>query len=355
MLDLELIVLDEDYHELGSITSFEGIRWTRKFKEPGEYKLILLANYFDLIMAGEIFDIDGKDETGLIQVIDFDEQTKKVTVTGKFIEKLLDDRIINETQNLYDDMETVLRTLIDTFCITNRPIPLLELGDNNSIGPTIRLQTRGPTVMAKAYDIANTYDCSIKLDYKYLENKIIFSVWAGKDRTQNQTENSYAIFSENEGNVLAASYYKNKTDYKNFAYIAGEGEGDARVITTVDLREEGEELKELWVDAKDIQMEDDMTEAEYLEALQARGTEKLAEHRTIETILFEVNGNSNLIYKTDYDLGDKVTYQDDTLGVSVDLLITEVTEIYEKNQLKILLTLGDENKTEVEKIKREVL
>lgn len=355
MLDLELIVLDENYQELGSITSFEGIRWTRKFKEPGEYMLILLADYFDLIMNGAIFDIDGKDETGLIQIIDFNESTKKVTVTGKFIEKLLDDRIINETQNLYGNMESNIRNLVNTFCISNRPIPLLELGENTTLGPTIRIQTRGPTVMKKTYTIANTYDCSIKLAYQYLGNKIVFSVWKGKDRTQNQSENSFAIFSENEGNVLSASYYKNRADYKNFAYIAGEGEGDARIVTTVDLREPGEALKELWVDAKDIQMEEGMTEAEYLEALQVRGTEKLAEHRTVETISFEVNGNSNLIYKTDYDLGDKVTYQDDTLGVSVDLFITEVTEIYEKNQLKILLTLGDENKTEVEKIKQEVL
>jgi hypothetical protein len=353
---LEIIVLDKDFQELGSITSFSGIQWTRKTQGPGNYKMIILANYFDLVMSGEYLVIDGKDETGIVQVVDFDEMTKKVNLSGYFIEKKLDDRVITTTQNLYGKTEIVLRSLVTTFAITgDRAIPLLELGTNNNLGSTIRVQTRGPTLMEKAYSLANADNMSIKLKYDYEQKKLIFIPWKGKDRTQNQTENSFAIFSENEGNVLKASYYKNTTDYKNFAYIAGEGEGDARIVTTVDLREPGEALKELWVDAKDIRKETDMTDADYLAALQARGLEKLSEYRIIETISFDVNGNSNLIYKTDYDLGDKVTYQDDTLGVSVDLFITEVTEIYEKNQMQIVLTLGNENKTEIEKIKREVL
>lgn len=353
---LEIIVLDKDFQELGSITSFSGIQWTRKTQGPGNYKMIILANYFDLVMAGEYLVIDGKDETGIAQVVDFDEMTKKVNLSGYFIEKKLDDRVIDITQNLTSNVETVILSLITTFAMTGaRAIPLLTAGTNNNQGESITLQTRGDSLMEKCYSLANTYDMSIKLDYDYLQNKITPKVWKGKDRTQNQTVNSFAVFSENEGNVLKASYYKNTTDYKNFAYIAGEGEGDARIITTVDLREPGEALKELWVDAKDLRKETDMTDAGYLAALQARGLEKLSDYRSIETISFEVNGNSNLIYKTDYDLGDKVTYQDDTLGVSVDLFITEVTEIYEKNQMQIVLTLGNENKTEVEKIKREVL
>lgn len=355
---LEIIVLDKDYQELGSITSFEGIRWTRKTKEPGNYEIVILDPYFALVMAGEYLVIDGKDETGMAEIIDYDEHKKKIILTGLFIEKKLDDRAIDSEQNLSDSVENSIRSLVTTFAMTGtRAIPHLELGTNNNLGETVSLQVNGVSLMKKVYEIANTYDMSIKLKYDYLQNKLIFSVWQGKDRTQNQTENSFAVFSENEGNVLSASYYRNKSDYKNFAYVIGNDVNDIPVSVTVDLRAAGEDLKEVFIEAKDIQFNatDGMTLAEYKDLLTQRGKEKLAEYKIVENILFEVNGNSNLLYKTDYDLGDKVTYQDDKLGVSADLIITEVTEIFEKNSQKIILLLGDDNKTEIEKVKREVL
>lgn len=465
---LEIIVLDKDYQELGSITSFEGLRWSRKLKEPGNYELLILNKYLDLIFSGEHLVIDQKDETGLIGAIDYDKTKKKVKVTGRFIEQKLNDRVIAEKQDLYNYAEDVMRAVILPFCSGERVLPLLELGQNNHLGDLSQIQIiPGQTLLSKIYEIANMHNLGVKLDYDYVQNKLIFKPWKGKDRTSLQTENSLAEFTENEGNVLSVSYYQNRSDYKNFAYVEGKN-GDESIIITVDNRIGDEPLKEIWIDASDIQYTaveitipneqlaaaktayetkdaeykqiqsrikeieaqrntllkkylDDyyklseggmwveerdrplaqaydavnlplmyeyndlyaqlgpvsqtamaakanydtlkltahdtvyLDYTEYKETLRTKGKERLSEHRIIETVLFEVDGNSNLIYKEDYDLGDKVTFQDAELGISADLIITEITEIFEKNTSKILLTLGDENKTEVEKIKKGVL
>ena len=46
-------------------------------------------------------------------------------------------------------------------------------------------------------------------------------MWKGKDRTDDQTENSWAIFSDSFYNVKNAVYDRDESEYKNFAYVAG--------------------------------------------------------------------------------------------------------------------------------------
>jgi hypothetical protein len=356
---LEIIVLNKDFQELGSITSFEGIRWTRRWASPGNYEMVVSNQYFDMVMAGFYLVIDGKDETGLIEIIDYDEQRRKIVVSGLFIEKKLDSRLLDNETILTGVVESALHSMVRRFTSGDRLIPLLELDEDHGRGCQINTVITDVSLMEKLYETANYYGFGIKLIYKYIENKLVFSVWEGKNRTSNQTDNSFAVFSENEGNVLKAVYYRDETNHKNFAYVLGNPfiDGGDPVRVTVNNILDDEERREVLIKVTDAihDAEKSMTLPEYEEFLIQKGLEDLMEYQRIENILFEVNGNLNLIYKTDYDLGDKVTYQDDKLGISVDLRITEVTEIYERNQVKILLTLGDENKTEIERIRRKVL
>jgi len=349
---VELIILDENFGELGSITTFSGLQWTQKLNEPGSYKLITGEN-IDLLLAGEYIVRNDEEQLAIINLIDYDKLKKQVTASGFLFENRLNDRVIDVVQDINSNAELLMRQLITTFAVTgDKTIPYLELGTLNSLGSTIRVQTTGDELGAKLYEIAQSQDLSIRTRYDYLLNKIYFEVWQGLDRTDNQTINSLAVFSENEGNVTSVVYTKNSEDVKNFAYVAGEGEGVDRAIKEVDLTN-GEDRKELWVDARDLQ-QGDLTTAEYQEALYQRGVEKLADYNLIQSVYFDVTENSNLIYGTDYNLGDLVTFQDDELTVDVDIRITEVTEIFEKNGVTVSVILGDENKTEIEKIKRVV-
>jgi len=189
-------------------------------------------------------------------------------------------------------------------------------------------------------------------------------VWKGKDRTDDQTENSWAIFSDSFYNVKNAVYDRDESEYKNFAYVAGEGEGSARVIVEVDLRSSAdEERRELYVDARDLQStyQDDAgnehtyTADQYRALLRQRGLEKLAEYQKIETVNSDVDPNANLTYGVDFDLGDLCTYRYADVGIETTKRITEIQEVYEGSKQTLSVVFGNDQMTSITKIiQREV-
>ena len=80
-------------------------------------------------------------------------------------------------------------------------------------------------------------------------------------------------------NIYSFTYTNDRSNFKNFAYVAGEESGKNRIIVTVDKRIGDEEKLEIYVDARDVQSEytdeageqQTMTETEYKEALYQRG------------------------------------------------------------------------------------
>ena len=60
------------------------------------------------------------------------------------------------------------------------------------------------------------------------ENKFAFSLYAGVDRSYEQTENPYVVFSPNFENIINSNYYSSRASFRNVTLVAGEGEGAAR-------------------------------------------------------------------------------------------------------------------------------
>ena len=60
------------------------------------------------------------------------------------------------------------------------------------------------------------------------ENKFAFSLYAGVDRSYEQTENPYVVFSPNFENIINSNYYSSRASFRNVTLVAGEGEGASR-------------------------------------------------------------------------------------------------------------------------------
>src|SRR5690606_28690547 len=110
--------------------------------------------------------------------------------------------------------------------------------------------------------------------------------------------------------------------YKNTVLIAGQGEGADRKLAVIDNGFSGFDRRELFVDARDIDQEKEdgtpVSDDEYENMLIKRGESKLAEHQPIKTFESGISVLSNLIYKQDFDLGDKVTIQNNRWGVTLN-------------------------------------
>lgn len=176
-----------------------------------------------------------------------------------------------------------------------------------------------------------------------------------KNRTMNVIElykrsiKDKVKFSDELGNIVAQSYLINISDYKNFAYVYGQGKNEERIGYTVDLTSGGDRY-ELYVDARDIgwtyyddnNVEHQHTAESYKQALIQRGIEKLLERRAIREFTAEVNSGDSLFrFGEDYELGDIVKTNSKRYALAKYFRIQGVRMIEELGTETIKLTLTD--------------
>lgn len=183
------------------------------------------------------------------------------------------------------------------------------------------------------------------------------TVSAGKDRTKDNTQgNTPIVFSQSVSNIQRSTYALNSEDYCNSAVVAGEGEGDARKWFTFDVNSKeskfepnsGWGLRELFIDARDIQSktedgETTMTDEEYKKALNDRADSKAVDSMLTKSYSSTVIlANDKYVYNRDYKKGDIVTVVDKEIGVTLDAQITAVTKTYQgvKEVIDIDFTYG---------------
>ncbi len=364
---MRILVLDERFQTIGSISIFLSLIWCPRYTKLGYFELHCPTSYFSLLRTGKYLYRNDRDSLGVIDDIQYaqnDTGEKTCYAKGNFAEILLSDKVVSKTVKLSGNIETEMRKLVTDYAIRpingGEPIPNLRLGEVAGITDTIDTQITGSNLSEWLYDTGNGIEISHRIRYDYLNNELVFEVWKGKNRTDSQDINSWAIFSNSFCNIKSVQYEKNKSSYRNYAFVAGEGEGAARIMVEVDVRASPDEpRREIWVDARDLQKEDSdghkMTDAEYIKLLVTRGKEKLAEYPIVETVNSDIDAQANLVYRSDFDYGDLCTYINTEIGVETEKRITEIMEVYEGGAEKISVTFGtDEIETVEQLIKREV-
>ncbi len=361
---MRLLVLDENFEILGDASLFRTLIWTRRYKGQGIYELHVTKDKFPLINSGRYLYRNDRDELGLIEEVHYsidDNGAGEIYCRGHFAEKLLEDRVLDSTFRMSGNLEESFRRMVTEYAIspeaTERKIANLKLGGLSRIAQTAECQRTGVSVSEALYDVGNSYDVSHRVRYDFQTNDLLFEVWQGKDRRDSQTENPWAVFSDSFRNIHNTAYNRNSSGYKNFAYVAGEGEGADRIVITVDLRQPGERLRELYVDARDLARDDgegNITPMEkYQEQLRQRGREKLTEHRLVETVSGGADPNANLVYRKDFDLGDLCTYVNSEIGVVTEKRITEITEVYEGSKQILDIVFGDDEASTIKQLIRK--
>lgn len=362
---MNIMILDENMQTIGSINLFKTLIWTRRYYEYGLYELHTSAASFPLLNRGAFLYRNDRDELGLIEDVQYSQDSKGATTCfakGYFSEKLLKDRVAPRSVTIVGTPEMIGRQLVMIYAINpadDRKIKNIVLGESKGIGKSIKMQDTGFDISEKLYAIEATQEQSHKLRYDYLNNALIFETWEGLDRRDTQNVNSWAVFSNSFANIKDVSYERDISPYKNYAYVAGEGEGSERVIVEVDIRaDKNEKRREIYVDARDLQSKDsdgnDIPATTYRETLYQRGLEKLAEFAKIEVVNSSVDPLANLKYMVDFDLGDLCTYVNTDVGIKLDQRITEIQEVYEGSKTTITVVFGNDEATSITKIiKRE--
>ena len=136
------------------------------------------------------------------------------------------------------------------------------------------------------------------------------------DRSLLQDDNPHIVFSDAYNNLLSFSYAADDAVQKNFAYVLGCGEGNARKRTTFCSGTEPTYLDryEVYVDERNTAQEEDVTDAEYLEILKSSGAEHLVQPKTASESAIAAF-STQYQYNKDYFVGDYVTVEQKRFGL----------------------------------------
>lgn len=371
---MDIYVYDKNINRIGIIPDYHSLIWNSIYGGVGKYELRtplscevgqynnknLKLNLFKMFKDAYCITSSDFTEFGLVENIGVDKHAKSVHCKGSFGEAILKNDIIFEDDLIYtvtdEDVGTVIIDLISRYYSGDIPI----VASPFKTGIKISFQDRGSNLLDKCYEVLNTVGYTFNLRLNPDNKTLELAIWQGLDRTEEQSENSFAIFSSDFENINDATYSDDISDYKNYAVIAGEGEGSERVIFKLDKRPRDvngnpTELKRtIWVDARDLQKTDEIGYEEYTYLMAERGIEKLAEHPQSIEASIEFNTNGSLTYGEDFFLGDVCTFKDEDIDIKFNDRIRNVLVTYERNLVKIDLSIGETEKTITQKIKREI-
>lgn len=345
---MDVWVLDKNLKRVGICDDYKSIIWTTRYFKPGDFELYLPATDKNIVLLKEDYYVvrekdiiyDGSITYKNVMVIEKIQVTTDIEngnyliVTGRCLKSIVARRIVWQQTTLYGKVEIALRQILTENAInpTNslRKITKLKLGEIKGFTETLEKQVTGDNVAIFIEEVCTAY--GLGWDIYIKGNYFIFELYKGTDRSYNQSENPFVVFSSDFDNLLTTDYQFDKTNYKNVALVAGEGEGlDRRTVivgNTSDL-----DRYEVYVDSRNSSSNDgSITDTEYNQILTEEGHEALEsdEYSITENIEGEIETSSNYQINKDYFLGDIVEVINE-YGIETTPRIVEIIESEDEN------------------------
>lgn len=337
-----VMVLDNSLTFIYTIDIFKSIIWTERYSDYGDFELIYPASKENLqkIKRGYFISIEDSDELMIVETIESDTNSEDgdfIKISGRSLSVILTWRIIWYQTQLDGNIQTEVLSLLNR-SIIQPSIPERKLENPGLVfrrnedlqSISISRQFTGDVLYDAIKSICDTYDIGFRIVFdKFGSNSpknLIFEMYEGKDRSYNQIENPYVVFSPEFGNLLNSNFIESEVSYRNVALVAGEDEGSDRKTTIAgDESVSGWDRRELYVDARDIQSDSGSTKMDmetYKETLRQRGEEKLSEYTLGDAFDGELSALNNYIYGVDYSMGDIVQIEND-YGITASARVIE--------------------------------
>lgn len=353
-------ILDRNFKRLDILRHYTFSQYNMKFRgigtftvnAPLELNTIFLnrEEQYYLLFNGNVHPVVGKVED--VKKESEDEENK-LTITGRLALFILTKRIVSDTINTSGTTLEHMEKLVTENILkvkNNRYIPITidDSAVNKNKLSKVDRQVTGGYIWDEFEELLEQDKIGVELYPNivptYSMNDIFSNVtdWtlkfsSGIDRTKGNVDgNVPVIFSQQLSNINRVDYERNVENHCNTAYVAGEGEGSNRKWFEIPINQEesqetkGWERSELWIDARDIQSEDDdgnqLTDEQYNALIKQRAEEKAVENDIQEsyeaTVIIK---NKRYVYGKDYFLGDFVTVVDTQLGLEFDVQIVGIT------------------------------
>jgi len=349
---MDIYVLNRSFEKIGVIDFCSSIIWTRRYCNEGDCELYLPADEeaLNLLKIGRFLMREDLDDNLMVitsVTVESDAETGNfIKAVGAGAEHLISQRIVWNQTTLNGTVGDCVSQLLSENLINpsdeNRKMDFFSVLDTSEGTESVTKQYTGDNLLTAIIELLATFD--LGFDVSFDGSGLGFSIYRGIDRSFNQDQNSYVIFSPEYDNFLTANSSENSEKFKNIALVAGEGEGSARKKAEVGTAS-GIDRIEVFVDARDISSttsEGTLTDDEYLALLQEKGAAALAESKIELNYEGEILPEVTFIFGVDYSLGD-IVETIDFFGNQNACRITEVIESWDENGYSIIPTFETES------------
>lgn len=349
---MDIYVLNTDFEVVGVVDEYESCIWTPRYYTFGDFELYLPATekWIDLLRSDRylVRDVDSYPSTYknvmIIEKIAIKTEEEKgnyLTITGRCLKSILSRRIIWNQTNLNGNFENgvyrILRENVINPAIPSRKINNFELGVSNGFPERIEIQATG-TEIGKFLE-ENCLKYGIGWDIYIENNKFVFILYKGSDRSFKQTTLPQVLFSPEFDNLLTSDYSYDSEKYKNAALVAGEGEGTERKTQAIG-DSFGLSRYETFIDARDVSTNNGEIPADQYNAMLInRGYEKLSELGTTEKFSGDIEPGTNYTLNEDYFLGDVVQIINE-YGIEASPRIIEIIDCIDENGRTVVPTFS---------------
>lgn len=316
---MELFVLNADFESIAVIDTYESMIWTDRYNAYGDFEIYFAMDesLLEYIKEDYYLWLKESEHSMIIEDIKIDADTEegnRLIVTGRSLESILERRIIWGQRifsgNLQNAIQTMLNENIISPSVADRKIAnfiFVPSTDSKITSLTIDNQYTGDNLYTVIKGLCEENNIGFKIVLTD-DNQFAFSLYAGADRSYDQTENPYVVFSPNFENIINSNYFSSKAGYRNVTLVAGEGEGASRKTTVVGSAS-GLDRRELFTDARDISSDTEdgtLSDAEYIAQLRTKGLKNLADHMITTAFEGEVEVTRLFKYGEDFFIGDIV-------------------------------------------------
>ncbi len=325
---MEVYILDSLLRRVRVVDKFKSMLWTERFKGVGDFTLDCPSTQANrsLFTAGTNLAQNSSYRVMQVETVEdkvSEDGEKLLQVTGRSLEKLLDDRVARS--NMDDttttptwvfsamDPKAIATQMFHDICVTGAvdTSDIIEFIHEGTLFPAdtiaaptdaINWSVEPKSLLQAEQDICDLYDMGYRLIRNFDTSELWFDIYMGSDRTTGQTTLPAVIFSPDLDNLQNTTELTSIAGEKNCALVIcpvgtlmvyPDGVDPASAI--------GLNRRVLLVNATDITSTSGLTAA-----LTARGLEELSKNRAITAFDGEIDQRSKYKYGTHYNLGDLV-------------------------------------------------
>lgn len=245
---MDVYTLDSSFLKVKVIDNFESIIWTERYSKPGDFNLVTTrSNKIHLPVGRFVHTPDSKE---IMQIETQDIDGDKMTVTGRTLLKILEERVIYgsslpEIQSgvwlITNKLPGELIGYIINEKAINPSIPKdaiyrLSLGSIDVSGSNINVAIPHGTVLDASISIAESYDLGMSL---YLDSafapgdyNLKFTVYKGIDRTD-PANGPIVKFSPSMDSLTNIKELRSAQGYKTIAYAFAVNEPNVNYFSIV--------------------------------------------------------------------------------------------------------------------------